>query len=161
MKYADLHTTKSWRQIQAELREELRKWDISEYRLPYKDDSIRRGSVTVTVFIEGEERRLTCDRFKDGNWPERNFAAILLAVRSARLAEQRGIGSLAVQAAQLKSLPAPDDPYNILGVGPSAGIEEIRAAYKRSVLAAHPDQGGSREALERIVEAGRRLGVGG
>ena len=160
MKYGDLHTTKNWRQIQAELKDELRKWDIDQYLLPYKDDSVRRGSVTVTVIIEGDERRLTCDRFSDGNWPERDYAAILLAVRSARLADQRGIGSLVAQAAQLKSLPDPDDPYHILGVQPSAGIEEIRAAYKRHLLAAHPDQGGSRESLERVMEAGRRVGAG-
>ena len=160
MKHGDLHTTKNWRQIQAELTDELRKWEIDQYLLPYKDDSVRRGLVTVTVFIEGDERRLTCDRFSDGNWPERNYAAILLAVRSARLADQRGIGSLVAQAAQLKSLPDPDDPYHILGVRPSAGIEEIRAAYKQRMLAAHPDQGGSREGLERVMEAGRRAGAG-
>ena len=62
MKYGDLHTTENWRQIQNELKDELRKWDIDQYLLPYKDDSVRRGSVTVTVFIEGEERRPTRTR---------------------------------------------------------------------------------------------------
>ena len=62
MKYGDLHTTKNWRQIQAELKDELRKWDIDQYLLPYKDDSVRRGSVTVTVIIEGDERRPTRTR---------------------------------------------------------------------------------------------------
>ena len=112
MKYGDLHTTKNWRQIQAELKDELRKWDIDQYLLPYKEDSVRRGSVTVTVFIEGGERRLTCDRFSDGNWPERDYAAILLAVRSARLADQRGIGSLVAPGGPVKESARPARPLS-------------------------------------------------
>ena len=160
MKYGDLHTTKTWRQIDRELKHEFRKWGIDSYLLPYKDDSVRRGSVTVIVVQEGGEgRRLTCDRFTEGNWPERNYADLLLAVRSARLAEQRGIGSLLADAVALKMLPDPADPYRILGVHPSAGMDEVRAAYKRMVIKHHPDQGGGPELLDAVREAGRQLGV--
>ena len=72
-RYGDLHTTKTWRQIEQELRDEFRKWDIHDYMLPFKDDSVRRGSVTVTVYLEGEERRLTCGRFTGGNSTERKL----------------------------------------------------------------------------------------
>ena len=158
-KYGDLHTTKSWRQISADLHDELRKWGISTYQLPYKDDSVRRGSVTVHLTIDGHERQLTCARFTEGNAAERNFAAIVLAVRSARLADQRGIGSLLADAVALKMLPDPADPYRILGVHPSAGMDEVRAAYKRMVIKHHPDQGGGPELLDAVREAGRQLGV--
>lgn len=33
--------------------------------------------------------------------------------------------------------------YEILGVSPSAGAEEVRAAFKRQALVVHPDKGGS------------------
>ena len=158
-RYGDLHTTKTWRQIEQELRDEFRKWDIHDYLLPFQDDSVRRGSVTVTVYLEGEERRLACGRFTERNAPERNYCAILLAVKSARLAEQRGIGFLVAEAAKLKQLPDPNDPHFILGVQPSAGFGEVKAAYKRRIVQAHPDQGGNRADLERVMDAGRKLGV--
>lgn len=157
--FGGLTTKKGWRQIGSELAEEFRKWGIDEYHLPYKADSERLGSVTVTVVISGQERRLTCSRFTDGNWPERNFHAILLAVRSSRLMDQRGIGSLLVEAAQLKALPDPSDPHFVLSVHPSADVETVRAAYRRKIVEAHPDQGGTREGLDRVMEAGRRLGL--
>ena len=158
-KLGNLTTTKSWRQITAEIQDEFRKWGIFNYSLPYKGDSERLGSVTVLVTVNGQERRLTCSRFSEGNAPERNYAAILSAVRSARLAEQRGIGSVLADAVALKMLPDPADPYRILGVHPSAGMDEVRAAYKRMVIKHHPDQGGGPELLDAVREAGRRLGV--
>ena len=42
-----------------------------------------------------------------------------------------------------------DDHYEILGVTRQAGVEEIRAAYRRAAKIAHPDLGGSNEAFLR------------
>ena len=159
MTVGNLNTTKSWTQIDREVRDELRKWGLVDYHLPYKGDSQRLGSVTLIISRNGQEHRLTCDHFKTGNWPERNYAAILGAIRSTRLAEQRGMGSLFAAAARLISLPDPNDPHYILGVSPDASREQIERAYRRKVREVHPDQGGRREELERVLEAGRQLGV--
>ena len=43
--------------------------------------------------------------------------------------------------------------YRILGLGPAASKEEVRAAYKRQALAAHPDKGGSKEAFHAVTHA--------
>lgn len=51
----------------------------------------------------------------------------------------------------------PDDHYEVLGVKRSASIEEIRAAYRRAAKTAHPDQGGSSEAFQRVQRAAEVL----
>ena len=54
--------------------------------------------------------------------------------------------------------PAPAGPdadaRAVLGVGPEAGPEEIRAAHRRLIATVHPDRGGSPE-LTRQVNAAR------
>ncbi|HUT59785.1 MAG TPA: J domain-containing protein [Phycisphaerae bacterium] len=54
------------------------------------------------------------------------------------------------------------DPYQVLGVGPGAGREEIRRAFRRAVLQCHPDRcpDDAATAMQRfrlLVEAYRRL----
>ncbi|HEY0621715.1 MAG TPA: J domain-containing protein [Sphingomonas sp.] len=46
------------------------------------------------------------------------------------------------------------DARAVLGVGPDAGPEEIRAAHRRLIASVHPDRGGSPE-LTRQVNAAR------
>jgi len=48
-------------------------------------------------------------------------------------------------------------PRAVLGVGMDASAEEIRAAAREKIKAAHPDQGGSTEAFTRVKEARDRL----
>ena len=100
---------------------------------------------------------MTSGRFLSWNRPERGYAAIAVALRSARLADQKGIRAVFAQAAQLAALPGPNDPRHVLGVNPNASQAEITAAYRRKVMEDHPGHGGSREALERVLEAGRLL----
>ena len=46
---------------------------------------------------------------------------------------------------------APDlDPYAVLGVGPYASPNEIRAAYRDRARRNHPDTGGDEEAMTRL-----------
>lgn len=50
-----------------------------------------------------------------------------------------------------------DDYYEILGLRRSAGVEEIRAAYRKAAKKAHPDRGGSAEAFVRLQRAAEIL----
>ena len=45
----------------------------------------------------------------------------------------------------------------VLGIGPNAGAEEVRAAHRRLVSALHPDKGGSAELTRRINAARDKL----
>ena len=158
-KYGNLTTSKSWTQISNDIQETFRKWNVTQYELPYKDDSVRRRTVTVTATMRGQEQQITCDRFQDGNAPERNYMAIALALDALRLADARGIADVFAQAAKFAALPDPNNPYHILSINPDSSGDEIARAYRLRVRQVHPDQGGSREEFERVRNAARKLGV--
>lgn len=50
-----------------------------------------------------------------------------------------------------------DNPYDVLGVEPSATPSEIRKAYRAKAKTLHPDQGGGTEAFQDLGEAQRLL----
>jgi hypothetical protein len=52
--------------------------------------------------------------------------------------------------------PTPDD-LRVLGVSWPCSAEELKAAYRRLALRAHPDRGGSAEEFRRVNEAYERL----
>jgi DnaJ domain len=51
----------------------------------------------------------------------------------------------------------PLSAHAVLGIEPGASSAEVRAAYKRRALVAHPDQGGSDEAFRAVQRAYERL----
>jgi hypothetical protein len=52
------------------------------------------------------------------------------------------------------------NPYDVLGVRPGASADEVRAAWRRKVLTAHPDRGGDEAAFAEALEAYQALGGG-
>jgi curved DNA-binding protein CbpA len=50
-------------------------------------------------------------------------------------------------------VPAPPDPYAVLGVPRNADGPAIHAAYRRAVRQTHPDAGGSAAAFEAVQDA--------
>jgi DnaJ domain len=59
---------------------------------------------------------------------------------------------------KVSALPMDEvEARSILGVGPSADAEEIRAAHRRIIAQVHPDKGGSGELARRVNAARDRL----
>jgi hypothetical protein len=50
------------------------------------------------------------------------------------------------------------NPHAVLGVGPGASPEEIRAAWRRVARATHPDNGGDAAAFRTAAAAYAQLG---
>ena len=46
-----------------------------------------------------------------------------------------------------------DYPYSVFGLKRSASEEDMKQAYRKSVLKAHPDKGGSNELFRKVQEA--------
>jgi hypothetical protein len=44
-------------------------------------------------------------------------------------------------------------PYNVFGLKRSASDDDVKKAYRKAVLKAHPDRGGSNELFRKIREA--------
>jgi hypothetical protein len=51
----------------------------------------------------------------------------------------------------------PDDPHVVLGVPRGASLDEVKRAFRKAVLEAHPDLGGDAAAFRRIKRAYDRL----
>ena len=47
--------------------------------------------------------------------------------------------------------------YRVLGLDPAASKDEVRGAFKRQALVAHPDKGGSKEAFHAVTRAFQTL----
>lgn len=47
----------------------------------------------------------------------------------------------------------PDYPYNVFGLKKSASSDDMKKAYRKSLLKEHPDKGGTNEGFRKIQEA--------
>jgi DnaJ-domain-containing protein 1 len=73
------------------------------------------------------------------------------------LSTRRPPGAAAAPPAARPGRMSPDEARAILGVGPAATPDEIRAAYTRLMRAVHPDKGGSAGLAAQLNAARERL----
>lgn len=154
-------TKKGWDEIIRELQAELRMWRVTNYTLPYRGDSERRGEVVFTFKKGDNERTIRLGKFtREVNGMAKNLYAIKEAVKAVRLMDQRGLGDVLLDVAQVLALPE-YDPYRVLGVDSTASWEEIRRAYRHQISQYHPDKmNGARHMYDIIERAAKDLGVG-
>lgn len=83
-----------------------------------------------------------------------NLAAIAATLDAMRAIERHGGATILDRAfAGFKSLPAPEQPFQVLGVGANASKEEVERAYRLLAQDHHPDRGGDEQQMMRINAA--------
>lgn len=163
----------TWAESSKRLAETFRKWgvDFGEYTVDCDVPPARRnshmwgaeGSVTLRYRLPGRDGVVVMTLATQDS-PAKNLNSIMITVEAIRMQERRGLGGL-VQAHYL-ALAAPlseRDPFEVLGLRPDAQPPLIEAAYRALAKDAHPDVGGSDEAMEELNVAKeaalKRVGV--
>lgn len=111
------------------------------------------SDVGVAAYFNLKKRPMcfACDRW---NTVEGNMQAIALTIAALRGIERWGSGQMVEQAfTGFAALPAPEQPWQVLGVSSHATPDEIEAAYKRLAMEHHPDRGGDSDKMARINAA--------
>lgn len=108
--------------------------------------------VAVYFRLDEQDICLPCDRW---NKIEHNLWAIAKDVEAQRGRQRWGVGSIAQAFAGYAALMerTQDDCWQVLGIGPGSPTERIKAAWRELAKQAHPDAGGSHEAMARINRA--------
>lgn len=95
-----------------------------------------------------------------------NVRAIALGLEALRKVDRYGIARGGEQYRGWKAIPSSttsraDSKRLLFEVAnePSPSALDERAIYRKALIRAHPDHGGSRELLEAVQDAGRKLGV--
>jgi hypothetical protein len=95
---------------------------------------------------------LACDR-----WTRvaDNVAALAQHIDALRRIDRYGVGSVEQAFRGYLALPplAGVEWWTVLGVSPNATLDDVEEAFRRRALDAHPDRGGSGEAMARLNEA--------
>ena len=101
--------------------------------------------------LKGKPMVFACDRW-DG--VEANMQAIAKTIEALRGIERWGSGQMVEQAfTGFLALPAPEQWFQVLGVGAGASKEEIERAYRLLASEHHPDRGGDSHRMARINAA--------
>jgi hypothetical protein len=109
---------------------------------------------------EGEQVAIPCDRWAT---IAQNVQAIALTIEAMRAIERHGAKHMVKAMFRgFVALPAPAKGWRqVLGVGPSASLDDAEAAYRAAARSAHPDRGGTDERMAAlnaaIAEARREL----
>jgi len=127
--------------------------------LPLRRDGLPYSSARhpedrgVAVYFELKKRPMcfACDRWEQ---IADNMRAIAKTIDALRGIERWGSGQMVEQAfTGFAALPAPEQPWQVLGVGAHASREEIERAYRLLASKHHPDRGGDPAQMARINAA--------
>lgn len=88
-----------------------------------------------------------------------NLAAVAATLQAMRAIERHGGAEVRSRAfTGFAALPAPEQPWQVLGLATSTPSgEEIEDAYRRLAMKHHPDRGGDPQAMARINAARSKL----
>lgn len=122
---------------EALLREEIRLWGGGDVHVEW---STRGTDVRVVFVVNGAELSV------DGGGRTRGEA---IAEALLRLSRERQGEAGQPESPEAALVEAPRW-WDVLGVGPDAGLREVERAYRSLAKRFHPDKGGSHEMMGRI-----------
>lgn len=121
---------------------------------PRSDQEPTDVGAAVYFVFKGKATVFACDKW---NRVADNIAAIAAHIDALRRVDRYGVGSIEQALAGYKSLPADSaaDWRQVFGfpAGSVPSHEALKAAYKDRARHAHPDQGGTDEAMMHINRA--------
>lgn len=155
-----IRTDKSWSATNQELRRCFDQWGVHEWAVEANVPRQRSASwnltkleaaVTVVFTKDGRQIVLSLDT---QSRPVDNLRALYLCLEDMRMLDARGLAQTAQSAyMQLAAPKAERDPYEVLGLRPGATAEEINGIWRIKSRSAHPDAGGSNEAMAELNAA--------
>jgi len=159
----DLSIAQALERVMGELRTmgvELSKVIIST-NLELRNDGLPRSGqrapsdpgVSVYWNARGQknQRCMAIDRY---DRVQDNLAAIAATLNAMRAIERHGGAEILDRAfTGFAALPAPEQPWQVLGVSSHATPDEVRTAYRRLASDFHPDRGGDEQQMMRINAA--------
>jgi hypothetical protein len=132
---------------------------------PYQDRDPEDPGVVAYCDVDGEGLAFPCDRW---DCLRDNARAIAKYLNAKRALDRYGVQTVGSEF-ETQALPGPDDeavevgppPHEVLGVAADAPDEVVEAAARARKKETHPDNGGSREQFQRVIEAEDALLNGG
>lgn len=150
---------RSIRDVQEEVRRLGGTGLVISSNLPLRRDGMPYANASqpqdkgVAVYFRYKKRPMcfACDRW---DRIEDNMRAISKTIDALRGIERWGSGQMVEQAfTGFVALPAPEQPWQVLGVSSHATRDEIETAYRRLAMQHHPDRGGDEREMARINAA--------
>lgn len=112
--------------------------------MPYADASrriIRDPGVAVYFTLKGRQLSMARDTYER---IEDNLRSIGLAVAAIRAVERHGGSHMMERAfSGFAAIAPPTSCWVVLGIKPGSTVDEVRAAWRKKIVTAHPDAGGS------------------
>ena len=146
--------------------DELRRFGVADYNiiissnLQLRQDGMPRSGQAnptdpgVAVYWRKDKQDQRCMAIDRYDRVADNLAAIAATLDAMRAIERHGGATILDRAfAGFKSLPAPEQPFQVLGVGANASREEVERAYRLLAQEHHPDRGGDEQQMMRINAA--------
>ena len=156
MRY-NLYTKIPAADTRADLYDLFSKWPKAEL-LVARNAKDAYDSAEVSFLFDDAPVRITYGHQR--HYPS-NLRAVYLTLEGIRMAYKRGLGDILTgtvsQMLKLGAGAVTRDPYEVLGVRPDAPMEVIEASYRALAKSAHPDAGGSDEAMSELNEAMERV----
>lgn len=122
--------------------------------IPYGNEQANDPGVAVYFRFKGRATVLACDRYCT---VADNVAALAAHIDALRRIERYGVGSLEQALAGYKSLPADSaaDWRSVFGFNAADRVtaEQVQSAFKMRAATAHPDKGGTDEAMMHVNRA--------